>query len=272
MLAMVCNEHPNDWDVHLPHVEYAYEIAREQHALTVARVNGRNSALSDALLRRPKYTAGGWVWVYSTAATIRQGLRKSADNKVLKEKLSLNWTGPFKILAAGPSSAADTPDGRPLGDKLLYLDLPSNLSGPAAKPRVTVARCKTCANPYDADDIPQHLPAGLTQNVLHAFVTKSPPYHVTTDGVSTPPILIDVAKITGHHCVRGRGGAIAVLYETHWNGLLRPTWEQERDLQAFRHLILAYWANGPDHHQPNTRQYQQLRINVAAREIARIQR
>ena len=148
MLAMVCNEHQNYWDVHLPHVEYAYnnsvsavtglapnevhigrllrlpltvfdrshgsahqsldrdqlpycdlardrrqrayEIVREQHVLTVARVNGRNSAFSDALLRRPKYTAGGWVWVYNTAATIRQGLRKSADNKVLKEKLLLN--------------------------------------------------------------------------------------------------------------------------------------------------------------------------------------
>ena len=326
-LAMVCNEHQNDWDVHLPHVEYAYnnsvsaatglapnevhigrlprlpltvfdrsyggthqnldrdqlaycdlarerqqrayELVREQHALTVARVNRRNSALSDALLRRPQYAAGGWVWIYNSAATIRQGLRKGADTKVLKEKLSLNWTGPFKILAVGPAPAADTPDGRPLGDKLLYLDLPSNLSGPAAKPRVTVARCKPCDNPYDADDIPRHLPAGLTQYVLHAFATKSPPYHVTTDDVSTPPILIDVAKITGHQCVRGRGGAIAVLYETHWNGILRPTWERELDLQAFRHLILAYWAKGPDHHLPNTRQYQQLRINAAARELAR---
>ena len=327
MLAMVCNEHQNDWDVHLPHVEYAYnnsvsaasglapnevhigrlprlpltvfdrshggihqnldrdqlaycdlarerqqrayELVREQHALTVAWVNGRNSALSDALLRRPQYAADGWVWVYNTAATIRQGLRKGADNKVLKEKLSLNWTGPFKIIAVGPAPAADTPDGRPLGDKLLYLDLPSNLSGPAAKPRVTVARCKPCANPYDADNIPRHLPAGLTQYVLHAFATKPPPYHVTTDDVSTPPILIDMAKTTGHQCVRGRGGAIAVLYETHWNGILRPTWERELDLQAFRHLILAYWANGPDHHQPNTRQYQQLRINAVARELAR---
>ena len=148
MLAMVGNEHQNDWDVRLPLVEYtynnpvsaatglapnevhirrlprppltvldqsyggahqnldrdqlaycdlacerqqrAYELVREQHALTVARVNGRNSALSDALLRRPKYTAGGWVWVYNTAATIRQGLRKGAGNKLLKEKLSLN--------------------------------------------------------------------------------------------------------------------------------------------------------------------------------------
>ena len=177
---------------------------REQHVLTVARVNGCNSALCDALLRRHKYTAGGWVWVYNTVATIRQGLRKGADNKVLNEKLSLNWTGPFKIVTVGPSSAADTPDGRPLGDKLLYLDLPSNLSGPAAKPRVTVARCKPCANPYDADDIPRHLPAGLTRYVVHAFAIKSPPYHVTTDDVFTPPILIDVAKITGHQCVRGQ--------------------------------------------------------------------
>ena len=206
MLAMICNERQNDWDVHLPHVEYAYnnsvvsaatglapnevhigrlprlpltvfyrsyggahqnlnrdqlaycdharerqqrayELVREQHALNVARVNGRNSALSDALLCRPTYTAGELVWVYNTAATIRQGLRKGADNKVLKEKFSLNWTGPFKILAVGPSLVVDTPDERPLGDKLLYLDLPSNLSGPAAKPRVTVARCKPCANP-----------------------------------------------------------------------------------------------------------------------------
>ena len=110
------------------------------------------------------------------------------SNKVLKEKLSLNWTRLFKILAVGPFFAADTPDGRPLGDKLRYLDLPSNISDPAAKPRVTVTRCKPYANPYDADDMPRHLPAGLTQYVLHAFATKSPPYHVTTDDVSTPPI------------------------------------------------------------------------------------
>ena len=181
----------------------AYELVREQHALTVARVYGRNSALSDALLRRPKHTAGGWIWVYNTTATICQGLRKVADNEVLKVDFSLNWTGPFKIIAVGPFSAADTPDGHPLGDKLLYLNLPTNLSGPAANPCVTVTRCKLSANPYDADDIPRHLPAGLTQYVLHAFATKSPPFHVTTDDVSTPPILIDVAKITSHQCVRG---------------------------------------------------------------------
>ena len=113
MLAMVCNKHKNDWDAHLPHVEYAYnnsvnaatglapnevhigrlprlplavfdrshggarqspdrdhlaycdlarerqqrayELVREQHALTTTRINGSNSTLSDALLSRPKY-------------------------------------------------------------------------------------------------------------------------------------------------------------------------------------------------------------------------
>ena len=39
----------------------AYELVREQHALTVARVNRRNSTLSVALFCRPNYVASGWV-------------------------------------------------------------------------------------------------------------------------------------------------------------------------------------------------------------------
>ena len=157
-------DHLADCDLARDRQQHAYELVREQHALTLARVNGRNSPLSDVLLRRPKYAAGGWVWIYNTAATIRQGLRKGGDNKVLKEKLSLNWTGPFKIVAVGPSLAANQPDGCPLGDKLLYLDLPSNLSDPAAKPRVTLARCKPCADPYDADASPNtfYIPSPLS--------------------------------------------------------------------------------------------------------------
>ena len=31
--------------------------------LTVARINSRTSAVSNALLRRSKYVAGRWVWV-----------------------------------------------------------------------------------------------------------------------------------------------------------------------------------------------------------------
>ncbi|CAB1101426.1 unnamed protein product [Ectocarpus sp. CCAP 1310/34] len=159
MLAMVVNERQDDWDIHLPHVEFAYnnsvsaatglapnevhinrlprmpmtvfehpyarghrslhrdqleycylaadcqrrsyDLVREQHNLSVSRIERRNSALSDALRKVPSYTVGGWVWVYNTESTIRQGVRSGTDDKVLKAKLSFLWTGPFKILAVG---------------------------------------------------------------------------------------------------------------------------------------------------------------------------
>ena len=114
-----------------------------------------------------------------------------------------------------------------------------------------MSRCKPCANPYNTDDTPRHLPA------------------VITDDIATPPILIDVAKTTGPQCVRGQGGPIVVLYGAHWDALFRPTWKRELDLQAFCRHILSYWVAGPAQHQPHTRQYQQRRINAARRKIAR---
>ncbi len=129
MLAMVVNEQQDDWDIHLPHVEFAYnnsvsaatglapnevhmnrlprlpmtviehqyarghqsldrdqveycdlaadrqrrsyDMVREQHLLSVSRIERRNSALSDALRKLPVYTVGGWVWVYNSESTIR---------------------------------------------------------------------------------------------------------------------------------------------------------------------------------------------------------
>ena len=100
--------------------------------------------------------------MYNTAATIREGAKPDTDAKVLKAKLSLNWTGPHKVLAVGPCSAAGTPDGSPLEAKLLHLDLPSNMPGADARRRVSVQRCKPCANPHDHGDMPKYLPAGLT--------------------------------------------------------------------------------------------------------------
>ena len=41
----------------------AYDIVREHHALTVSRVERRNSALSDAQRTVPEFAVGGWVWV-----------------------------------------------------------------------------------------------------------------------------------------------------------------------------------------------------------------
>ena len=245
----------------------SYELVREQHNLSVSRIERRNSALSHALQKLPVYKIGEWVWIYNSESTIRQGVRSGTDDKVLKAKLSLLWTGPFKILAVGPCAKA--PDGKPLADKLLYLDLPSDMPGKDSKHRVSVVRCKPCANPHDTEDMPRFLPAGLTQYVLNNYTTKSPPYHVTEDDVSAPVERLEVEQITGHQSVRGRGGVMAVLYETHWRGILRPSWEREMDLQHSRHLILRYWSGSPNQHRTTNRRYRAMRIGAAMRELAR---
>ena len=121
--------------------------------------------------------------MYNSNCTIRQGGKANTDAKVLKAKLALNRTGPYKILAVGPCSSAETPDGSPLGDNLLCLDLPSDLPGSDARRRAAIERCKPCANPHDSNDVPKYLPAGLTQYVLTNFPNKSPPYQVTQDDV-----------------------------------------------------------------------------------------
>ena len=105
----------------------ACDIALEHHAVTVARVNRRISALSDALRPVPKFDVGGWTWVYNTEDTLHQGAKPDTDDKVVKAKVSLHWTSPCKVLAVAPCSSGDTPDGSPLGAKLLYSDLPSDI-------------------------------------------------------------------------------------------------------------------------------------------------
>lgn len=52
---------------------------------------------------------------------------------------------------------------------------------------------------------------------------------------------LGIAKITGHQLVRGRGDEIAEVYETHWDGLLRSSWERESNLGRHRRVILLYW-------------------------------
>ena len=94
--------------------------------------------------------------------------------------------------------------------------------------------------------MPKYLPAGLTQYVLNNFSKKSAPHRVTQDDVSTPLQRLEVEKITGHQSVRGRGGVIAVMYETHWTGLSGPSWQREIDLQLFRHEIFALLGGHPE--------------------------
>ena len=146
-------------------------------------------------------------------------MKANTDAKLLKAKLALNRTGPYKILEVDPCSAPETPDGSPLESNFLYLDLPSDLPGSEARRRVAIERCKPCANPHDSGGMPKYLPAGLTQYVLNNVSKTSPPYHVTQDDVSTPLQRLGVEQITGDQSVRGRDGVIAVPYKTHWAGL-----------------------------------------------------
>ena len=201
-------------------------IVCKHHALTVPRVKRQISALADTLRPIPKFTVSGWVRVYNSASTMHQGVEANTGAKVLKTKLAFNWTNPYTLLAAGPSSVANTPDDSPLGDNLLYSDFPFDLPGSDARRRATIERCNDpCANPHESSDMPRHLPAGLTQYVLNSVSKISPPCHVTQDDVAAPLQRLEVEKITGYQSVRGRGGIIAVLYKTHCVGLSEASWE-----------------------------------------------
>ena len=122
------------------------------------------------------------------------------------------------------------------------------MPGAYARRRVSVQRRKPCANPHANAVRPSYVPAGLTQYMLNNFKI-SPPYHVTQDGVSTPLQRLGVENITGYQSVRGPGGVIAVVYETHLISLSRPSWKRELGLQVLRHELLRNWAGTPNQHR-----------------------
>ena len=64
------SDHLAYWDLATDRQQRANDIDRRHHALTVPRVNRRNSALADALRPVPKFVVGGWAWVYNSASTI----------------------------------------------------------------------------------------------------------------------------------------------------------------------------------------------------------
>ena len=69
--------------------------------------------------------------------------------------------------------------------------------------------------------------------------------------------------------MRGRGGAIAVLYEPHRKGLLRPSWEREGGLVYSRQHMLEYWACAPLQLRQANQVYRRMRVGAAQRELAR---
>ena len=123
----------------------------------MSKIQRSNTKLLAILHKLPNFEVGNWVWIYNPQATVGQGV--SEDNSHLVTKLSLNWTGPYKILVVGPGLG---PDGRPVAHKTLSLYLPTDMPGKDQKKRVSVDRCRMCHNPSDDSDIPKYLPAGLS--------------------------------------------------------------------------------------------------------------
>ena len=122
----------------------AFELVQESHLIGMSRIQRSNTKLLAILHKLPNFEVGNWVWIYNPQATVGQDV--SEDDSHLVTKLPLNWTGPYKILVVGPGVG---PDSRPVVDKTLYLDLPTDMPGKDKKKRVSVDRCKICHNPSD---------------------------------------------------------------------------------------------------------------------------
>ena len=158
----------------------AYSFVRELHRLTVLRLQRRNAPIMAALLASPPFAVGGWAWVDNPASTIRQGVKKGIDATVPKTKLSLNWNGPFRILSVGPTAASGTPGNRLRQDKLLFLDLPSDLPGrDDASPATTSTTPETYQSSYPR----------TSQHTSSQLPLLSPP---PLDNVAPPPERLEV--------------------------------------------------------------------------------
>ena len=188
-------------------------------------------------------------------------------------KLSLTWMGPDEVLAVGSCSSADTPDGSPLGAKLLYLDLPPYMPDADARRRVSVQRCKPCANPHDHGDMPKYLPAGLTQCVLNNF-SKNPPR--ATSLKTTFRLLFKTRRGEDHRTPigsRSRWGHLGhfrdvrtgqVSLDRPGSGKWTPSFSATRCRAPGPALRISA---APNQHRQTNRLYRRMRIGAAQREL-----
>lgn len=111
---------------------------------------------------------------------------------------------------------------------------------------VSNMRCKPCANSNGIGACSVHLPAGLNENILTHFIYISPLLYVTTDVEHDGRRQrCELDTITAHRIVCGRGGTVAVMYNTRWKGLKHLCWEREVDFLHFCPATLGHWN---EHH------------------------
>lgn len=81
--------------------------------------------------------------------------------------------------------------------------------------------------------------------------------------MTCPPLFSDWKS------VRGLRVFIAVLYETRWRGLLRPSWGRDMDLQHLRQHTHRYWTGTLNQHRQTNGLYLRMRVRATPRELAR---
>ena len=208
----------------------AYRLVHEVHDVAASQLARRNSPILDGLRPFPPCAIGGWAWVYNSADTIRQGAKKGTHVTMLKTKAlplagsSLNWIGPFNILAVGPAPVSDVPDNRLLDDKPLCLDLPSDPTGTglpndafpssAVSPAGVQMALPTCPNTYSPTSpstcstpfSPSPPPSASPQTTSH--------HHWNASSSNRSRATNSLAAVAGilRSCMRP--------IETHWVGLL----------------------------------------------------
>lgn len=81
------------------------------------------------------------MWVYKVVKTVCQVASVEGDSldKVLIAELTLNWIGLWKRLGVGPSATA--PDDRLIGEKVLYIEYPTDEAGPPPRTRIACLSC-----------------------------------------------------------------------------------------------------------------------------------
>ena len=84
----------------------ANDIVREMHVLMVSQVERQHSALSDAFCQVPNFGVGNWVWLYTTASTIRQGGKAARIKRCSRLNSRSIGRAPTKSLRSAPAPLA----------------------------------------------------------------------------------------------------------------------------------------------------------------------
>lgn len=173
------------------------------YGFNASRLEIQPNTLALKKTKTKKHARPGRLAAGSGSATVCRPSSKAParlpQQTTVKARLSLNLTGQFEILVVGPSPS---PPKKKYSEKtLLYLDLQCLVISRAKAlnllPPCTDASLALLSR-HDTNNMLRYLLAGLTQYVLNSYLTRSSPYHLTTDGATEQVLRPDVSNISVH--------------------------------------------------------------------------